>query len=83
MGSVQRCGAAFPVTGIVFTDVHERLEVRGFRPLFGRDVTGGGFIVSTLGVTQDLLRPVSRRVVSAAVVAVAGLVGLALEGLGA
>jgi hypothetical protein len=83
VGSIQCGRPTFPVPGIVSTDVHERLEVGGFRALVGRDVTSVGFVVPSIGVIQDLSRPVSPTDAVAAVTPLRGLVGFTVKGVGA
>jgi hypothetical protein len=83
MGSIKRGRAPFALAGIVFTDVHERLKVSGFRPFVRSDVSGIGFIVSSIGVDQDLGGSVQPRVAITVLTSLLGLVGFAVERLGA
>jgi hypothetical protein len=83
VGSIERGRAPFPLAGIVFADVHECLKVSGFGAFVCSDVSGIGFIVSSIGVIQDLVRPVRSGIAVLAANRRVALVGFTVEMLGA
>ncbi|MGC5223875.1 hypothetical protein ACPW96_14985 [Micromonospora sp. DT81.3] len=83
MGPIQGGRAPFPLTGIVHADVHERLKIGGFRTFVRSDVSGIRFIVSSIGVKQDLVGPVRSRAVFTFRTSRVGIVDFAVEMIGA